>query len=182
MKLHDYLNMDELHDMLVNGYVKVINHPKFPLRMYSYTKDCHYEKMWNDTTMKCRGLIVDNEDNIIAKPLKKFFNYEEFTGTISLKSTPKILEKLDGTLGIMYWYNETPYIATKGAFDSEQSIHATNILHNRYRDVWDKLDRAHTYLFEIIYQEDKHIISYPDIDDIYLIAVEPFPDIVLYLI
>lgn len=171
MKLHDYLNMDELHDMLINGYIKVINHPEFPLKMYSYTKDCHYENMWNDTTMKCRGLIVDNEDNIIAKPLKKFFNYEEFVGTIPLKGTPKILEKLDGTLGIMYWYNDTPYIATKGSFDNKQSIHATNILHTKYKDVWNKLNKDNTYLFEIIYQEDKHIISYPEIDDIYLIAV-----------
>lgn len=171
MKIYDYINMDELYDMIDRGYIKVTNHPKFPLTMYSYTKSCHYEKMWNDTTMKCRGLIVDANDNIESKPLKKFFNFEEYVGTIPSNKSPKIIEKLDGTLGIMYWYDNIPYIATKGSFDNEQSIHATNILHTKYRDVWSRLNQTHTYLFEIIYREDKHIISYPDIDDIFLIAV-----------
>ncbi len=173
MKLLDYINGIELAKMICEGYIKVVSHPIFPLKMYSYTQLCHYERVWNDTTMKCRGLIVDNEDNIISKPMKKFFNYEEYEdkNEIPSYSNVEIFEKLDGTLGILYWYMDIPYIATKGSFDSEQAKHATNILHTKYRNIWNELKRDCTYLFEIIYREDKHIISYNNIDDIFLIAI-----------
>ena len=176
MKLQDYVNMSELRDMIVNGYINVVHHHEFPLKMYSYTKDCHYEKMWNDTTCKCRGIIVDENDNIISRPFKKFFNYEEYDDNnwiddLAHDFNPEIYEKLDGTLGILYWYNDVPYIATKGSFNSDQALHATNLLHTKYRHTWDKLLRTKTYLFEIIYPEDFHIVSYPDVDDIFLLAI-----------
>ena len=119
MKLQEYINIDELLDMINKGYIKVVQHHEFPLKMYSYTKDCHYEKMWNDTTCKCRGIIVDENDNIIARPFKKFFNYEEHDNTdwidnLSYDYNPEIYEKLDGTLGILYWYNDIPYIYHHG--------------------------------------------------------------------
>lgn len=178
MKLYDYINIRELEDMLNS---KMVNKSAHPLHngivMYNYSKECVNEKCWNDTTMKCRGLIVDKNNNIIARPIPKFFNYEEHLNEVGgIDKIPvnepfKVFEKLDGSLGILYWIDDVPYITTKGSFESEQGYHATQILHTKYKNVWSKLNKNWTYMFEIIYPEDKHVVKYPGIDDIFLLAV-----------
>ena len=57
------------------GYINMQMHPSAPLYIYNYSKMCQIDKMWNDTTEKCRGLIVDSNDNIISRPFRKFYNY-----------------------------------------------------------------------------------------------------------
>ena len=81
----------------------------------------------------------------------------------------EVYEKLDGSLGILYFWENKAYIATRGSFSSSMALHATSVLNTRY-DV-SLLDKSKTYLFEIIYPEDMHIVTYKDIDDIFLLAV-----------
>ena len=81
----------------------------------------------------------------------------------------EVYEKLDGSLGILYFWKEKAYIATRGSFTSDMALHATDILNTKY-DV-SLLDKSKTYLFEIIYSEDLHIVTYKDVDDIFLLAV-----------
>ena len=172
MKLFEYINEKELREMMDAGYINMQMHPSAPLYIYNYSKMCQIDKMWNDTTEKCRGLIVDSNDNIISRPFRKFYNYEEYEDPSVIPDLPfDIYEKLDGSLGILYWIDNTPYIATRGSFVSDQAMHATEILHKKFRNVWSRLDRSKTYLFEIIYPEDLHVITYKGIDNIFLLAV-----------
>lgn len=172
MKLFDYINEKELREMMNAGYINMQMHPSAPLYIYNYSKMCRIDKMWNDTTEKCRGLIVDSEDNIVARPFPKFYNYEEYEDPSIIPDLPfDIYEKLDGSLGILYWVDNTPYISTRGSFVSDQAIHATELLHNKLRYVWNKLDKRKTYLFEIIYPGDLHVVTYKDVDNIFLLAV-----------
>ena len=62
--------------MVEDGYVNVNKHPDLPLYIYNYSKGCQAKHVWNDVTEACRGLIVDSNQNIIARPFKKFYNYE----------------------------------------------------------------------------------------------------------
>lgn len=172
MKLFEYVNEKELREMMDAGYINMQMHPSAPLYIYNYSKMCQIDKMWNDTTEKCRGLIVDSNDNIVARPFPKFYNYEEYEDPSVIPDLPfDIYEKLDGSLGILYWVDNTPYIATRGSFVSDQAIHATEILHSKLRHAWSRLDKRKTYLFEIIYPEDLHVITYKDVDNIFLLAV-----------
>lgn len=172
MKLFEYVNEKELREMMDAGYINMQMHPSAPLYIYNYSKMCQIDKMWNDTTEKCRGLIVDSNDNIVARPFPKFYNYEEYEDPSVIPDLPfDIYEKLDGSLGILYWVDNTPYIATRGSFTSDQAIHATEILHSKLRHAWSRLDKRKTYLFEIIYPEDLHVITYKDVDNIFLLAV-----------
>lgn len=183
MKLFDYIDKDEFEACVKVGYIMVNYHPTVEgLRIICYTQTCNSDKYWNDTTIKCRGLIVDKDDNIIARPFQKFFNYEEHEvcenilkpkdiDELACEWNPEIYEKLDGSLGILYWVDDVPYIATKGSFESDQAKHATQLLHTKYRHVWSHLLRSKTYLFEIIYPEDLHVVTYKDVDDIFLLAV-----------
>jgi RNA ligase len=177
MKLFDYIDQSEFEYGVVAGYINVNYHPtEEGLRIICYSQTCNAEKYWNDTTKKCRGLIVDKDDNIISRPFEKFFNLEEYDDLTVIDGYAadfgwEIYEKLDGSLGILYWIGDTPYIATKGSFTSQQALHATHLLHTKYRHTWSHLLRSKTYLFEIIYPGDLHIVKYNNVDDIFLLAV-----------
>ena len=168
---------DKVNMMIEQGYISVSNHPTHPYRILNYTQKCQLERVWNDVTCMCRGLIIDADDNIVAKAFDKFFNYEEINDnqisgiTIPTNLPFRVYDKLDGSLGIMYWIDGVPYIATRGSFTSDQAIHATNILHGKYKNSFDKLDPKKTYIFEIIYPENHLIVNYGDTDDIFLLAV-----------
>ena len=171
MKLYDLLDKDILNDMIEKEYVNVTKHPQFPLYIYNYSRKCQFEHTWNEVTETCRGLIVDEDLNIVARPFKKFYNYEELLQmNVQIPDEEfEVYEKLDGSLGILYFWKEKAYIATRGSFTSDMALHATDILNTKY-DV-SLLDKSKTYLFEIIYSEDLHIVTYKDVDDIFLLAV-----------
>ena len=172
MRLYDYVDLFELNKLIDCGYINIQKHPEAPLYIYNYSKTCQIDKAWNPITEKCRGLIVDIHGEIIAKPFPKFYNFEEFEDPSVVPNLPfEVYEKLDGSLGILYWVDNQPFISTRGSFTSDQAIHATHILHTKYKDTWKSLDKSKTYLFEIIYPEDLHVVTYKDIDDIFLLAV-----------
>jgi len=60
-----------------NGLVLKQTHPTLDLSIWNYSPKVQYEKLWDDVTKICRGLVTNSEGKIIARPFKKFFNYEE---------------------------------------------------------------------------------------------------------
>lgn len=79
MYLSDYLNVDDLNELVANNFVSVRNHPEFPLRIYNYTAKASGVRQdnWPDAMLKARGLIVDDYDQIRAVGLKKFWNFAD---------------------------------------------------------------------------------------------------------
>ncbi len=63
-----------------------------------------------------------------------------------------------------------PYIATHGSFESVPSKHATDILYSKYRHTFACLDRSKTYLFEIIYPQNRIVLDYGSMDDLILLT------------
>jgi hypothetical protein len=51
--------IDALEEMIASGYVKMTKHPEQPLYIYNYMAKAQYEYMWNEVTILCRGLILD---------------------------------------------------------------------------------------------------------------------------
>lgn len=165
------INIPLLQKALTNGYVKVQKHPQYDLFIYNYTQLAQYEKAWNETTLACRGLILDAEYNPIARPFQKFFNWGEIPDQ-KIPATPfEVAEKMDGSLGILYWAGGQPYIATRGSFTSTQAVVATQMLHEQYAIAIPLLDKTKTYLFEIIYPENRIVVNYGAEKNLYLLAV-----------
>lgn len=162
MKLFEYINKDELNNAISDKSVKIIKHPVYPISLISYTKNCCTYGNWNDTTMKCRGLVYDNTSmDIICIPMRKFFNIEEGYN-IHETEDYTIFDKLDGTLCILFFYNGEPIVCTKGAFDSVQSKLAKSIIRANpvYKDSINSLDTNYTYMFELISPADRHVVDY----------------------
>ena len=157
--------------MLDERFISVQKHPDSGLFIYNYTAKAQYDRVWNEITLQCRGLILDADFNITARPFKKFFNLEEIPASEVPDEPFEVYEKMDGSLGILYWRNNKPYIATRGSFISDQAKHATKILQGKYAHTFDQLDKSVTYLFEIIYPGNRIVVDYGDRDDLVLLAV-----------
>lgn len=174
MKLADILDVDKLEHYVASGYLTARQHPTLPLVIYNYSKSCQYDKKWDDVTIRCRGLIVDNEENIIGSGFHKFFNYgEPETASLDISGPIQVTDKLDGSLGIVCFYEEQLVVATRGSFESEQAQFAYGVIMQKYFAQIELLcNNDSTVLVEIIYPENRIVIDYNGIKDIFLIGVQ----------
>jgi RNA ligase len=147
-----------LNDYIEKGLVVKNDHPILSLSIYNYTRKTQYEKLWDNITKSCRGLILDNQGNVIAKSFDKFFNLEEHIPTEIPNEEFEVYEKLDGSLGILFWYQGKWIIASKGSFTSEQSIKAKQILDEKYNV--EPIPKGYTTLVEIIYPQNRIVCDY----------------------
>jgi len=158
-----------LNHYIEKGLVVKQDHPTLPLSIYNYSRTCQYERLWDDVTMDCRGLVLDSEGNVIAKPFRKFFNMEEH----KLEEIPnepfEVFEKMDGSLGILFNYKGEWILSTKGSFTSDQAIKGMEIA-KRYN--YDKICvPGFVYLFEIIYPENRIVVNYGTDERLVLLSI-----------
>ncbi|MFG4004876.1 RNA ligase [Flavobacterium aquidurense] len=165
------MNTTLLKEMISKNYVRVNKHPQHDLYIYNYTQNAQFERIWNEVTLACRGLILDKNENVIARPFPKFFNLGEIENQILPDSTFEVYDKMDGSMGILYWVDDVPFMASRGSFSSIQSDKANEMLHEEYRNSWPLLDKSKTYLFEIIYPENRIVLDYGASEELVLLAI-----------
>ena len=154
--------IEDLEILIAEGFINRQKHPQLDLFIYNYTAQTQYQSAWNSWTLNCRGLILNAKYEIVARPFQKFFNLEECDNLgIEIQAEVfKVYEKMDGSLGILYWENDKPAIATRGSFGSDQAIYATKNILPKYQDFISDLDKNYTYLFEIIYPQNRIVLDY----------------------
>ena len=149
-----------LNDYIQKGLVVKNDHPTLPLSIYNYSRTCQYENKWDNITKSCRGLILDKDGNVIAKSFDKFFNLEEHSTEEIPNEDFEVYEKLDGSLGILFWYQGKWILASKGSFVSEQALKGKQILNSKYNV--EPIPKGYTTLLEIIYPENRIVCNYGD--------------------
>lgn len=160
-----------LEQMIAENYIKINKHPEYDLYIYNYTQKAQYNRVWNEITLMCRGLILNEKLEVVARPFPKFFNLGEMENQYIPDSTFEVFDKMDGSLGILYFVENEPYIASRGSFSSIQSDKANEMLHGKYKPCWENLDPKKTYLFEIIYPENRIVLDYGDDEKLVLLAI-----------
>jgi RNA ligase len=147
---------EKLDALVAEGWLRSQRHLDADLWIYNYTEKTQYEGYWSPETLACRGLILDAAGGIVARPFGKFFNLGD-PQIGDLPSEPfRVTEKIDGSLGILYWLDGEPHIATRGSFTSEQAVEGTRML--REGEVAQASGR--TLLFEIVYPENRIVVDY----------------------
>lgn len=153
----EIINEKELIDL---GYLKKTVHENGELFLYNYTNKAQFDKAWEQypQLLQCRGLILDIEGNVIARPFSKFFNIEE------VKELPRydsfeITDKLDGSLIIVSFYNEEMIVSTRGSFNSDQAIKAKELLADCMRDQYYY---GYTFLFELVGKGNRIVVNYEE--------------------
>jgi len=147
----------EIERLVEEGYLFKRKHPDFDLFIYNYTPQTQYEQNWNEITMQCRGLVLDTDYNVVARPLSKFFNLGEHEEHEIPNEKFEVFDKLDGSLGLLFWYMGTPHMATRGSFESDQAKKGVELLKDY---AWLRLSSDHTYWFEIIYPQNRIVVDY----------------------
>lgn len=165
------INLQELNLLIEQKYISVQKHKETSLYIYNYTPQTQFERFWNELTLQCRGLILNEKGEIIARPFRKFFNLEEHQPEEIPQEPFEVYEKLDGSLGILYWLNNKPFIASRGSFTSMQAQKATGLLHTKYHHIIPHLKQGITYLFEIIYPHNRIVVNYGAAEELILLAI-----------
>lgn len=143
-----------MKEYIERGLIKETVHPDYPeLAIYNYTPECQFSKAWDDTTMAARGLVMNRlTGDVVAKPWPKFFNLSEH------KTVPdgpaSVFEKMDGSLGIVFYYDGRWHVSTRGSFTSEQANFAAKWIEGY------PFPMGYTHLFEIIYPENRIVVDY----------------------
>jgi hypothetical protein len=74
---------------------------------------------------------------------------------------------MDGSLGILFNYKGEWVFSARGSFTSEQSVRGLQML-SEYQ--YQKLHNGYTYLFEIIYNENRIVVKY-SFEDVILLGM-----------
>lgn len=163
--------LDQIGQLVSQGYISKRKHPSEDLFIFNYTPKTQYERFWNEITMSCRGLVLDSSGTIRARCFKKFFNYEEVKSEVDrrlLEGLPfTVADKVDGSLGILYWIGGEPFMATRGSFKSPQALKANEILRSKNLSGL-RLDL--TYLLEIVYPSNRICVDYGPMEDLVFLS------------
>jgi RNA ligase len=189
------VSIRDLAEAVEQGYVSRRMDPTNTLAIYNYTPKTQYERNWTPVTRLTRGLITcpsttsqipsstsspapyitaSRGERIISRPFLKFHNFSELPPEqIPTRPPDQVTEKMDGSLGILYPHPEGAgcgyAIATRGSFQSDQAIWATEYLNRHFPTFTPDPDT--TYLFEIIYPQNRIVVDYGARQMLVLIAL-----------
>lgn len=114
------MNFENLDKLIADKYINVQKHPTLDLYIHNYSHKCQFDSAWCEETESCRGLIMDGERRVIARPFKKFFNLSQVP---NLPAEPfTVTEKLDGC-----FLRDTKILCYDGSFISIGDI----VLHGK---------------------------------------------------
>lgn len=117
--------------------------------------------------------VVRRDGTIVARPFDKFFNWGE-GGRTTDAGIKSVTEKVDGSLGIIYWNGGQLHVATRGSFDSSQAQWATQFLRANCLDIeWleEMVRSGYTPLVEIVHPGNRIVVDYGDYAGLILLAV-----------
>jgi T4 RnlA family RNA ligase len=159
--------LEKLNKYHEEGLVYKQVHPTLPLTIWNYSEKVQYEGLWDEITLQTRGLVTDDEGNVVARPFKKFFNLEEG------KHTPteefEVYEKMDGSLGILFFYEGQWVVATRGSFTSDQAMKAQEMIKSKY--IVESIPKGYTTLVEIIFPKNRIVVDYGDEESLVVLGM-----------
>eukprot|EP01080_Neovahlkampfia_damariscottae_P010963 gene10963-3671_t len=110
--------------------ITIKQHEKYP-ELISLSYDQLKSDFKSTIVQACRGLILNKKNNyeIVSFPYWKFFNYCEGNASkIDWDHSPRVYEKIDGSLMIIYYYNNEWNVSTTSLPDARGFIHTPKLL------------------------------------------------------
>ncbi len=153
--------LEKLRDLEKKDYVRGVRHKEHPLTVFNYTAKTQFERAFGDYPIlrSCRGLVLDDNGNIIARPFSKFFNYEEHAlSELAIGQKIEVTQKMDGSLLIVFRYKDSVIYSTRGSFYSDQAIAAQKLFKELYSEDW--IENGKTYLFEYVGPCNRIVVKY----------------------
>ncbi len=166
---------------------KHVNEKQFGnISSFNFTRDAFYDKVWDEQTVKARGLYIDTSRmKVAARAYDKFFNINERPETkfdmlkYSLKFPVTCYVKENGFLGIVSYDadNDDLFITTKSNPTGSYAELFKQMLFSKMsessRDRMKEIckDKDVSFVFECVDMEnDPHVIEYPE-SDLFLLSI-----------
>ena len=185
---HEYQNMTQHviftqnEDINILGNSKLVKVKKCSPNLYSlnFTSRVFHKRLWNENTVQARGLFVDRmTGDVKLRSYNKFFNLNERPETElnnlanTLSFPVEIRTKENGYLAILGVINDELVFASKSTTEGMHVDLFKNLFQklpiSLQEEIKELLKRnCCSMMFEVISQEDTHIIKY-DQDHLYVL-------------
>ena len=159
-----------LQEYIDNSLIVTNKHPEYNIWILNYSPKAQSKKFWDEYTMSCRGMVIDEFGNILSRCMRKFKNYEEYDPSeIDMSKKFEIFDKVDGSMISVFFYNARMewIVASRGSFISEQSIEGRKLINY---NIYYKIDRNYTYIFEYLAPENRIVVNYGDRRELVLLT------------
>lgn len=165
-----YCLAHELPILKSEGLITARRHAVHPITIFNYSAKAQFLPIaeWSEALKDCRGLILDNSGEIVGRPFRKFWNLEQVADKVPVGEDFKVWEKLDCSLGIVCSYAGERIVATRGSFESDQAVWFGRWLDAKHSTFNPS---GETWLFEILYPENRIVVDYGDRKEAVLLAV-----------
>lgn len=164
MKTAELLDLDNLARRISEGYIA--ERRSGGLRLWNYTAKAQYERVWDQETRRCRGLVATEDGLVVSRPFEKFFNVGEHA---SLPGEPFVVyEKLDGSLIVIANGPEGLVITSRGSFDSEHAQVARRLWLAKHADV--VIPAGQTWCFELLAPWNRIVVNYGAREELVLLS------------
>lgn len=142
------------------------------LYVLKYKKKVFYDSLWDEHLEECRGLIVDEDFNIVSYPFTKIYNYgvEKNAPVIAPDEMVNAYRKVNGFMVAVTWYKGDILVSTTGSIDSDYVKMARELIEPTigwYREMCSS-NQEYTFMFECVHRNDPHII--PEKEGMYLLG------------
>lgn len=185
---HEYQNMTQHviftqnEDINILGNSKLVKVKKCSPNLYSlnFTSRVFHKRLWNENTVQARGLFVDRmTGDVKLRSYNKFFNLNERPETElnnlanTLSFPVEIRTKENGYLAILGVINDELVFASKSTTEGMHVDLFKNLFQNLPTSLQEEIKEllkrnCCSMMFEVISQEDTHIIKY-DQDHLYVL-------------
>src|SRR5688572_20330978 len=107
-KLEDVFDLDLFHQMREEGYIRVQTLDNSTLALANYSEKAQFDRVWNDVTTQCRGLVYDTVTlEVVTRCLKKFHNHNEPEAEhLDLNAPVFVSDKVDGSMICLSLYKD----------------------------------------------------------------------------
>jgi hypothetical protein len=126
---------------------------------------------------ECRGIVLEkNTWRVLCYPFTKFWNAGQGQAAILNWDTARILEKIDGSMIKLWWYEPQWRVSTMSMIDAKECT-LQNDLDNKYLTFYDLfmegakkctlnfdiLNKNYTHMFELVGPYNRVVVPYKDI-------------------
>ena len=139
--------------------------------LFNYGFKAEIANRWNWFERVSRGLILDEKTGeLVALCMEKFWGLGQ-GGRVPSGNLVEVTEKVDGSCGFLFRHQGKWRIATRGSFESEQALFATEFINRNWKGSLEYMSEDLTFMFEILYPANRIVVDYGDREDLVLIAV-----------
>ena len=137
----------------------------------------------NKIVKESRGIILEKGTwNIVAHPFDKFFNYGEIYAYNLILDDSYVVEKVDGSIIKVYFYDGEWRVATNGTIDADDASNMDGISFSKiFFDVVSKEDFEKltaefspnlTYMFELVHPSNQIVVDYEGVKELVFIGLK----------